>query len=116
MSSNQHRLQIPIYDPDTDAISPKAWINLVDLGKQAAGKMRLALLTTGLMKSLLHMQFYYLEARQPPGCQILLRTKMTVLKHGAVSRKNSVTDFVRNIPYLKKQSLFQTSPCQVQRV
>ena len=38
MSSNQHRLQIPIYDPDTDAISPKAWINLVDLGKQAAGK------------------------------------------------------------------------------
>ena len=38
MSSNQHRLQIPIYDPDTDAISPKAWINLVDLGRQAAGK------------------------------------------------------------------------------
>ena len=31
----QHRLQIPVFDPDKNDIS---WMNLVDLGKQAAGK------------------------------------------------------------------------------
>ena len=34
----QHRLQIPVFNPDNDDISAKAWMNLVDLGKQAAGK------------------------------------------------------------------------------
>ena len=35
---NQHRLQIPVFDPDKNDISAKAWVNLVDLGRQAAGK------------------------------------------------------------------------------
>ena len=35
---NQHCLQIPVFDPDKNDISAKAWVNLVDLGRQAAGK------------------------------------------------------------------------------
>ena len=35
---SQHRLQILVFNPDNDDISAKAWMNLVDLGKQAAGK------------------------------------------------------------------------------
>ena len=35
---NQHRLQIPVFDPEKNDISAKAWMNLVDLGRQAAGK------------------------------------------------------------------------------
>ena len=38
MAVNQHRLQIPVFDPDKNDISAKAWMNLVDLGRQAAGK------------------------------------------------------------------------------
>ena len=37
-SLNQHRLQILVFDPDRNDISAKAWMNLVDLGKAAAGK------------------------------------------------------------------------------
>ena len=37
-NSNQHRLQIPCFDPDKPDISAKAWINLVELGITAAGK------------------------------------------------------------------------------
>lgn len=37
-SSGQHRMQIPTFDPDRHDISAKAWLNLVDLGQQAAGK------------------------------------------------------------------------------
>ena len=29
---------VPVFDPDKSDISPKAWVNLVDLGRQAAGK------------------------------------------------------------------------------
>ena len=36
--SGQHRMQIPTFDPDREDISAKAWLNLVDLGQQAAGK------------------------------------------------------------------------------
>ena len=36
-SLNQHRLQIPVFDPDRNDISAKAWMNLVDLGKAADG-------------------------------------------------------------------------------
>ena len=31
-------MQIPTFDPDREDISAKAWLNLVDLGQQAAGK------------------------------------------------------------------------------
>ncbi len=31
-------MQIPTFDPDKEDISAKAWLNLVDLGQQAAGK------------------------------------------------------------------------------
>ena len=36
-SLNHNRLQIPVFDPDRNDISAKAWMNLVDLGKAADG-------------------------------------------------------------------------------
>ena len=37
-NSNEHRIQIPTFDPDSAALSAKAWINLVELGRESAGR------------------------------------------------------------------------------
>ena len=36
--STSHRMQIPVFDPDSNEISAKAWVAMVELGRDAAGK------------------------------------------------------------------------------
>lgn len=85
------KIIIPLFDPEDQQVTPRTWLNMLEMGRQAAGKNE-----DGSWKwtdeVTCNNAILLLHGKAAQWVKNLLKTKSPVLKNGRTLKKLSKTD------------------------